>query len=165
MFVTSALIIPKYIYPSQPISPIIRPSKRVIPQTLVSFPVSLPTHYTFSTQTPAVAMSLLSNCKVCTRDESIWSSFFPNNFKSSIKRRWLTLNPSQDYNLLLIFSIPVFSNGSKHTKNNMGKMPLLMWVTSKLSPDDDNSTFHVCILSIRIFFSHSQLSQTSPNTR
>ena len=97
-------------------------------------------------------MSLLSNCKVCTRDESIWSSFFPNNFKSSIKRRWLTLNPSQDYNLLLIFSIPVFSNGSKHTKNNMGKMPLLMRVTSKLSPDDDNSTFHVCILSIRIFF-------------
>ena len=32
-------------------------------------------------------------------------------------------------------------------------MPLLlMWMTSNLSPDDDNSTFHVCILSIRNFF-------------
>ena len=31
-------------------------------------------------------------------------------------------------------------------------MPLLMWVTSKFSPDDDNSTFHVCILSIRNVF-------------
>ena len=27
-----------------------------------------------------------------------------------------------------------------------------MWMTSNLSPDDDNSTFRVCILSIRNFF-------------
>ena len=92
------------------------PIQKSYTSTLVSFPFSLPTHYTFSTQSPVVPMFSLSNCTVCTRDESIWSSFSPNNFKSSTKRRWLTLNPSQDHNPLLIFSIPMFSNESKHTK-------------------------------------------------
>ena len=52
---------------------------------------------------------------------------------------------------LLIFSIPKLMKSC--TNKQLWKMPLLlMWMTSNLSPDDDNSTFHVCILSIRNFF-------------
>ena len=47
--------------------------------------------------TNSILMSSLSNCTVCT-NESIWSSLFPNNFYSSI-RKMFNLNPSQDHNL------------------------------------------------------------------
>ena len=45
-------------------------------------------------------------------------------------------------------------------------MPVLMWVTSKLSPDDDNSTFHVCIYTINknFFFTFSAIPNISKHS-
>ena len=92
-------------------------------------------------------MSSLSHCKAYI-NESIWSSLFSNNFKSFIKS-WLTF--FRKSRLLLIFSIPKLMKSC--TNKQPWKMSLfLMWMTSNLSPDDDNSTFHVCILSIRNVF-------------
>ena len=39
-----------------------------------------------------------------------------------------------------------------------------MWMTSNLSSDDDNSTFHVCILSIRNVFTFSAMQNIDLQT-
>ena len=86
----------------QPYSTLTRPQRG-----LISSLYHYSTHCLHFFNTNSILMSSLSNCTVCT-NESVWSSLFPNNFNSSIRKMFIiTLNPSQDHNLLLIFSTPM----------------------------------------------------------
>ena len=107
LYLASASIIPNYLYPSSPISPIIGLSKKVILSNLTFFSLFITKALHFFNPN-YIPISSLSHSTVCT-NESTWSSLFLNNFKASIERRWLTLNASQDHNLLLIILIPILS--------------------------------------------------------
>ena len=159
-FTTSAWKIPSYIYPSSLVSPIVRPSKKVIPSKLNFL---LPYHYQRTTLSqPKLNSNILTgHCTVCT-NESIWCSLFPNNFKSSIER-WLTLNALQDHNLLLIISKPLLMEScTKQIALEISSS--IKWMTSNLLPDDDNSTLRACILSIINFFTFSAISNISKHS-